>query len=158
MCVQNWKWRPFKNKNKSAFSPRTMNSRFLAVASTQGIKKRCRLSWLTNSALVYEPKCGGRGLWGLSQWVQLYTWSPHKLWRSNSIFNLWVHINPTLLARARRALTGYTGSRKTKREGGGATVAVSADGEMSGWTQTIRQQKKSVFFPFIVPWLKSLSL
>jgi hypothetical protein len=24
-------------------------------------KKRCRLSWLTNSALVYEPKCGGRG-------------------------------------------------------------------------------------------------
>ncbi len=21
----------------------------------------CRLSWLTNSALVYEPKCGGRG-------------------------------------------------------------------------------------------------
>jgi hypothetical protein len=21
--------------------------------------KRCRLSWLTNSALVYEPKCGG---------------------------------------------------------------------------------------------------
>jgi hypothetical protein len=27
----------------------------------QGITKRCRLSWRTNSALVYEPKCGGRG-------------------------------------------------------------------------------------------------
>ncbi len=27
----------------------------------QGVTKRCRLSWLTNSALVYEPKCGGRG-------------------------------------------------------------------------------------------------
>ncbi len=27
--------------------------------------------WLTNSALVYEPKCGGRGeLRGLSQWVR----------------------------------------------------------------------------------------
>ncbi len=26
----------------------------------QGVTKRCRLSWLTNSALVYEPKCGGR--------------------------------------------------------------------------------------------------
>jgi hypothetical protein len=26
------------------------------------ITKRCRLSWLTNSALVYEPKCGGG--WG----------------------------------------------------------------------------------------------
>ncbi len=26
----------------------------------QGVTKRCRLSRLTNSALVYEPKCGGR--------------------------------------------------------------------------------------------------
>jgi hypothetical protein len=25
-----------------------------------GVTKRCRLSWLTNSALVYEPKCEGR--------------------------------------------------------------------------------------------------
>ncbi len=41
----------------------------------QGITKRCRLSWLPNSALVYEPKCGerGRDLRDLSQWVQLYT-------------------------------------------------------------------------------------
>jgi hypothetical protein len=42
----------------------------------QGVTKRCRLSWLTNRALFYEPKCGGRGrvgLRGLSQWVQLYT-------------------------------------------------------------------------------------
>jgi hypothetical protein len=29
----------------------------------QGVTKRCRLSWLTNSALVYEPKCGrGEGV------------------------------------------------------------------------------------------------
>jgi hypothetical protein len=27
--------------------------------SHQGDTKRCRLSWLTTSALVYEPKCGG---------------------------------------------------------------------------------------------------
>jgi hypothetical protein len=27
----------------------------------QGVTKRGRLSWLTNSALVYEPKCGGGG-------------------------------------------------------------------------------------------------
>ncbi len=26
-----------------------------------GVTKRCRLSWLTNSALVYEPKCRGIG-------------------------------------------------------------------------------------------------
>ncbi len=53
--------------------------------SVQGVTKRCRLSWLTNRALVYEPKCGGGGwLQGFCQWVQLCTWSPNKLWRSNS--------------------------------------------------------------------------
>ncbi len=47
-----------------------------AVPWNQGVIMSCRLSWLTNSALVYEPKCGergGGGLWGLSQSVQLYT-------------------------------------------------------------------------------------
>ncbi len=29
--------------------------------STRGVTKRCRLYWLTNSALVYEPKCGESG-------------------------------------------------------------------------------------------------
>ncbi len=27
----------------------------------QGFTKKCRLSWLTNSALVYEPKMRGEG-------------------------------------------------------------------------------------------------
>jgi hypothetical protein len=49
----------------------------MTVCTTQEVTKRCRLSWLTNSALVYEPKCRGRGLggelWCLSQWIQLYT-------------------------------------------------------------------------------------
>jgi len=52
----------------------------------QGVIKRRRLSWLTNSTLVYEPKCWGMRC--LSQWVQLYPWSPNKLWRSNSMVNL----------------------------------------------------------------------
>ncbi len=44
------------------------------VPFIQGVTKKCRLSWLPNIALVYEPKCGGRGeLISLSQWVQLYT-------------------------------------------------------------------------------------
>ncbi len=45
------------------------------VALSQRVTERCRLSWLTKSALVYEPKCGGGGggqLRGLSQWVQVY--------------------------------------------------------------------------------------
>ncbi len=30
----------------------------ISVVETHGVTKR---SWLTNSALVYEPKCGGEG-------------------------------------------------------------------------------------------------
>ncbi len=50
-------------------------------------------SWLTNSALVYEPRCGGGGVAGshsqaMSTAVQR---SPHKFWISNSIFNLWFY-------------------------------------------------------------------
>jgi hypothetical protein len=45
---------------------------YLTKSTIQGVTNRCRLSLLTNSALVYEPK-GGGGMRGLSQWVQLYT-------------------------------------------------------------------------------------
>ncbi len=34
---------------------------------------------------------GGGGLRGLSQWVQLCTWSSKKLWRFNSIFYICIH-------------------------------------------------------------------
>ncbi len=45
-----------------------------------GVTKRCRLSWITNSAFVYDLKWGGGGgCGGLSQWVQICTWSPNKL-------------------------------------------------------------------------------
>jgi hypothetical protein len=44
-------------------------SNFPPLFPRQRVTKRCRLSWLTNGALVYEPKCGGGGLPGLSQWV-----------------------------------------------------------------------------------------
>ncbi len=57
---------------------------------SQGVTKRCGLPWLTNSTLVYEPKCGGGKSCGvsarsqaLSQWVRLYVHrSPNKLWRN----------------------------------------------------------------------------
>jgi len=32
-----------------------------ALTPIRGVTKRCRLSWLTNNALLYEPKCGGEG-------------------------------------------------------------------------------------------------
>jgi hypothetical protein len=62
---------------------------------TQGFTRRCRLSWLTNRTLVYESKCGGMGGGGCGVSVNEYscshhvTGSPNKLWRSNSIFNLY---------------------------------------------------------------------
>ncbi len=73
-----------------------MSPRVQHVSCTyqQGVTKRCRLSWLTNSALVWaQMRREGGGCGGLSQWVQLCTWSPNKLWRSNSILNL---IIPTI--------------------------------------------------------------
>ncbi len=43
----------------------------LGESHIQGVTKICLLSWLINSALVYEPKCEGRGgvaaLRGVSQ-------------------------------------------------------------------------------------------
>ncbi len=57
---------------------------------------------------------------------------------------------PYPASKCRQTFTGYTGNRKTKREGGGATVAVSADGEIVGRTQIIRQQKSLLFFPLLV--------
>jgi hypothetical protein len=55
----------------------------------QGVTKRCRLSWLTNSDTVYEPQCGGGGCVGSQPMSTLLcTWSRNKLWRSNSISNL----------------------------------------------------------------------
>jgi hypothetical protein len=47
--------------------------------------KEIRISWLTNSALVYEPKCGGGGVSANGTVVHM---EPNKLWRANSIFNL----------------------------------------------------------------------
>ncbi len=35
--------------------------RKMVAVLKQRVTKRCRLSLLTNSALVYEPKCGGIG-------------------------------------------------------------------------------------------------
>jgi hypothetical protein len=61
-----------------------------------GVTKRCRLSLPTNSALVYESKCGGIGGGGRGCRVSAneyscahhVTWSPNKLRRSIYIFNL----------------------------------------------------------------------
>ncbi len=40
------------------------DSAVLRILYTMEVAKRCRLSWLINSALVYEPKRGRRGVAG----------------------------------------------------------------------------------------------
>jgi hypothetical protein len=66
------------------------------LITRQGVTKRCRLSLQTYSALVYESTrlhCGGGESYGVSaneySCAHHVTWSPSKLWRSTSIFNLW---------------------------------------------------------------------
>ncbi len=44
----------------SLFLPGSLH--FIPFACTQVVINRCRLSWLTNSALFFEPRCGGRGI------------------------------------------------------------------------------------------------
>ncbi len=70
----------------------TLIKRQIGVGA-QGVKKKCRLSLLTNSALVIRVQMRGEGgVAGVSanEYSCAYhmTWSPNKLWRSNSIFNL----------------------------------------------------------------------
>ncbi len=64
---------------------------------SQGVTRRCRLSWLTNSALTYESKCGGKGGSSGSQPMSTAAYrSPNKLWISTSIFNIWLQRFSTL--------------------------------------------------------------
>jgi hypothetical protein len=58
----------------------------------QGVTKRCRLFCLTNTALA-QYMSPNAGVGGRVAWSQLMSTavprSQNKLWRSNSIFNLW---------------------------------------------------------------------
>jgi hypothetical protein len=52
------------------------------IRCKQGATKRCRLSWLTNSALVCEPKCGGGSCGFSANEYSCIHRSPNKLGRS----------------------------------------------------------------------------
>ncbi len=54
------------------------------VCVAQGVTKRSCLSWLTNSALVYEPKCRGGGGGGGVAGSQPMSTAVHR-----SVLNLW---------------------------------------------------------------------
>ncbi len=91
-CVQGdwWGWQPAGNRLQHNTSARPGSSPLIRYY--QGVTKRCRLSCLTYSALVNEPKCGGRGGVAGSQPMSTGVHrSQKKHWRSNSVFNLWVY-------------------------------------------------------------------
>jgi hypothetical protein len=65
------------------------------LGSNQGVTKRCRPSMLTNNALAIRVQMRGQGgICGVSdneyRCTHHVTCSPNKLWRSTSIFNLWI--------------------------------------------------------------------
>ncbi len=62
---------PTANSQFCRFSLMHLRILYWAKNCGQGVTNRCRKSWLTNSALIYEPKSGGGE--SLSQWVQLNT-------------------------------------------------------------------------------------
>jgi hypothetical protein len=69
----------------------------------QGVIKRCRLPLLTNSTLLIRVQMRGEGgSCGVPaneySCAHHVTWSPNKLWRSTSIFNLWVPVSATCAA------------------------------------------------------------
>jgi hypothetical protein len=73
----------------------TAAGQLVTVCSMQGVTKRCRLSLLSNSTLVIRVQMRGEGgSCGVSaneySCAHHVTWSPNKLWRSTSIFNLWL--------------------------------------------------------------------
>jgi hypothetical protein len=89
------KWLSFigKRKQKSSvvdqYKHVGVSHRTARKQSSQGVTKRCRLTWLTNSALVYEPNYRGWGVVVGSQPMSTALHrSPNKLWGSNSIFNI----------------------------------------------------------------------
>ncbi len=68
------------------------SGRLCLDCGTQGVTKRCRLSLLTNRRpLIWAQNAGEGGSCGANEKLSTAVhWSPNKLWRSNSIFNLFM--------------------------------------------------------------------
>jgi hypothetical protein len=80
--------------------------------STGGHKEKSSISWLNNSALVYEPECGGMGDGVSSNGVQLFTRSLNKLWRSSPLFNLRSQLSTVNFPKSKENLKRTTRTSK----------------------------------------------
>ncbi len=75
------------------FKP-TVYSNFIAGEAQVLPTKRCRLSWLTNSALIYESQCGGEG-GGCGVSANEYSCAHHVTWSPNKLRGS-THVSPYL--------------------------------------------------------------
>ncbi len=73
-----------KTNGSEPYSGVALNNRYFT--SRGSLRDVVYLGWPIAPSHM-SPNAGGGGLRGLSQCVQLCTWSANKLWRSNSIFN-----------------------------------------------------------------------
>ncbi len=115
----------------------------LFYGSDQEVTKRCRrLSWLTNSTLVYtSPNAGGRGgLSGLSQWV--YSCAHHGTWSPINFGDLTPYLTyglapPVFSPRARSPLCPWfpcwQGGRSRSRTRSSGTPSRAPCGRPSSW-------------------------
>ncbi len=55
------RWVTYRNPCFNSTAPLELNNFLCFCILKQGVTKKCLLSWLTNGALVYEPKYGRRG-------------------------------------------------------------------------------------------------
>ncbi len=105
--------------------------------NSRGVTKTYRQSWLTNSALVYEPKCGGRGrVAGSQPMCTAVHRSPNKLWRSNSI-----HCKKRLAVFPSQA-----GMSLTKLSLGGNNKLFPGYGEFGKWHPGWGRENRLPFF------------
>jgi hypothetical protein len=112
----------------------------------QGVTKRCRLSLLTNSALVIRFQMRGEGgscrvsanEYSIAHHV---TWSPNKLWRSTSIFNLCLQPSKYACMNSRSFFAKQGTARELKKTAyarNTGCVLVTLKGrerEMGGWSR-----------------------
>ncbi len=90
--------------------------------SFQGVTKRCRLSWRPRiwAQMRGEREVAGSQPMNENSCGHHVTWSPNKLWRSNSIFSLWLCLlaeqfslhNLPITTGIRRNTAATTGGKK----------------------------------------------
>ncbi len=92
------RWKYKKNRFFTELQPKILcrySTCLIMYIHDQGVKKRCRLSLLTNSAFVIRVQKRGKGgsccvSANENSCVHHVTWIPNKLCRSTSIFNLYL--------------------------------------------------------------------